>query len=93
MHIHGPVIATCKELGIAVIAYSWALFSFCHQPILTPNSPLGRGLLTGQIRNLNDFEGGDYRRTHSRFHDDVRPILPRFPMSLLTPLPDPEYRT
>jgi len=25
MHIHGLVIATCKELGIAVIAYSYAL--------------------------------------------------------------------
>jgi hypothetical protein len=26
MYIHGLVIATCKELGIAVIAYSYALF-------------------------------------------------------------------
>ena len=33
MHIHGLVIATCKELGIAVIAYSYALF------FLSPPSP------------------------------------------------------
>lgn len=48
------VLATCKELGIAVVAYS----------------PLGRGLLTGQIKSLNDFEEGDFRRRLSRFHDD-----------------------
>jgi len=48
------VIATCKELGIAITAYS----------------PLGRGLLTGQIKNLNDFEEGDFRRRFSRFQDD-----------------------
>ncbi|KAF8494654.1 aldo/keto reductase [Russula emetica] len=48
------VIATCKELGIAVVAYS----------------PLGRGLLTGQIKSRHDFEEGDFRRGHGRFQDD-----------------------
>jgi pyridoxine 4-dehydrogenase len=48
------VIATCKELGIAVIAYS----------------PLGRGLLTGQIKSRLDFEEGDFRRGYSRFQDE-----------------------
>jgi len=48
------VIATCKELDIAVIAYS----------------PLGRGLLTGQVKNRQDFEEGDFRRGLSRFQDD-----------------------
>jgi len=47
-------IAACKELGIVVVAYS----------------PLGRGLLTGQIRSLNDFEEEDIRRGQSRFQDD-----------------------
>ncbi|KAI0257208.1 NADP-dependent oxidoreductase domain-containing protein [Lactifluus subvellereus] len=48
------VIATCKELGIAVIAYS----------------PLGRGLLTGHIKNRQDLEEGDFRRTFARFQDE-----------------------
>ncbi|KAI0304549.1 aldo/keto reductase [Russula brevipes] len=47
------VIATCNELGIALVAYS----------------PLGNGLLTGQIKNLLDFEEGDFRRSYSRFQD------------------------
>ncbi|KAH9991765.1 aldo/keto reductase [Russula vinacea] len=48
------VIATCKELGITVIAYG----------------PLGRGLLTGQIKSRLDFEEGDFRREYSRFQDE-----------------------
>jgi pyridoxine 4-dehydrogenase len=48
------VIATCKELGIPVVAYS----------------PLGRGLLTGQIKSRLDFEEGDFRRAFGRFQDD-----------------------
>ncbi|KAI9456301.1 aldo/keto reductase [Russula earlei] len=47
------VIATCKELGITLIAYS----------------PLGRGLLTGHIKSAQDFEEGDFRRNYSRFQD------------------------
>lgn len=47
------VIATCKELDIAVVGYS----------------PLGRGFLTGQIKKPEDFEEGDFRRTLSRFKD------------------------
>ncbi|EGN95420.1 hypothetical protein SERLA73DRAFT_186401 [Serpula lacrymans var. lacrymans S7.3] len=45
------VIATSKELGIAVIAYS----------------PLGRGFLTGQIKSLDDIPADDMRRHLSRF--------------------------
>lgn len=48
------VIATCKELGIAVIAYS----------------PLGHGLLSGHIKSRNDLAEDDARRTFSRFHED-----------------------
>ncbi|KAI0251558.1 aldo/keto reductase [Lactifluus subvellereus] len=48
------VIATCAELGIAVIGYS----------------PLGRGFLTGQIKKPDDFEEGDFRRIFSRFQED-----------------------
>ena len=72
MHILGLVIATCKELGIAVIAYSYALFfSHRHRLLLTANSPLGHGLLSGHIKSRNDLAEDDARRTFSRFHEDV----------------------
>ncbi|KAI8998519.1 aldo/keto reductase [Trametes punicea] len=48
------VIATAKELGIPVIAYS----------------PLGRGFLTGTISSLNDLPPGDMRRHLSRFQEE-----------------------
>jgi aryl-alcohol dehydrogenase-like predicted oxidoreductase len=45
------VLGTCRENGIAFVAYS----------------PLGRGALTGAIRNLDDLSEGDYRRNSPRF--------------------------
>lgn len=39
------VIPTCRELGIAIVAYS----------------PLGRGLLTGQYKSFADFHKDDWR--------------------------------
>ncbi|KAF7864496.1 hypothetical protein EAF04_006629 [Stromatinia cepivora] len=41
----------CKRLGIALVAYS----------------PLGRGILTGQYRSVDDFDKDDFRRTIPRF--------------------------
>ena len=52
--IEDPKIAllkTCRELGVATIAYS----------------PLGRGFLTGQLKGPEDFEEGDFRRLAPRF--------------------------
>ena len=46
-------LRTTRELGIAFVAYS----------------PLGRGLLTGQIRNAADIPEGDGRRRHPRFSE------------------------
>jgi len=40
------VLRTCRELGIAVVAYS----------------PVGRGLLTGQIKSVDDLGEHDFRR-------------------------------
>lgn len=48
------VLDTCKELGIAFVAYS----------------PLGRGFLTGQIKKFEDLEEGDYRRFSPRFQGE-----------------------
>jgi aryl-alcohol dehydrogenase-like predicted oxidoreductase len=45
------VLAACRELGIALVAYS----------------PLGRGFLTGQIKRFEDFAADDYRRLSPRF--------------------------
>ena len=45
------ILATCRELGVAFVAYS----------------PLGRGFLSGQIRSLADLAPDDYRRGSPRF--------------------------
>jgi aryl-alcohol dehydrogenase-like predicted oxidoreductase len=44
-------LETCKELGIALVAYS----------------PLGRGFLTGKIKSVEDLSSHDYRRLTPRF--------------------------
>jgi aryl-alcohol dehydrogenase-like predicted oxidoreductase len=48
------MLETCKELGIAFVAYS----------------PLGRGFLTGQFKKFEDLEEGDYRRFSPRFQGE-----------------------
>ncbi len=48
------VLATCRELDIAFVAYS----------------PLGRGFLTGKYKQPDDFESGDFRRVNPRFQAD-----------------------
>ena len=51
------ILETCRELGIAVVAYS----------------PLGRGFLTGQIKSPDDFEEGDFRIHAPRFNKENFP--------------------
>lgn len=48
------ILQTCKELGIAFVAYS----------------PLGRGFLTGQLKKFDDFAADDYRRMSPRFQGE-----------------------
>ncbi|KAI9054066.1 hypothetical protein LZ554_001237 [Drepanopeziza brunnea f. sp. 'monogermtubi'] len=45
------LLKTCRELGVAIVAYS----------------PLGRGMLTGAYKSLDDFEDGDFRKFSPRF--------------------------
>ncbi|KAK3984141.1 NADP-dependent oxidoreductase domain-containing protein [Cladorrhinum sp. PSN332] len=49
--LENGVAQACAELDIPVLAYS----------------PLGRGMLTGQIKSPDDIPEGDYRRTVPRF--------------------------
>jgi aryl-alcohol dehydrogenase-like predicted oxidoreductase len=51
------LLKTCRELGVAVVAYS----------------PLGRGFLTGGIRKRSDFEEGDFRTYAPRFNEENFP--------------------
>ncbi|KAI4255384.1 MAG: hypothetical protein LQ352_002586 [Teloschistes flavicans] len=47
------LLSTCRSLGIATVAYS----------------PLGRGMLTGRYKSLDDFDAEDFRRSIPRFSD------------------------
>jgi aryl-alcohol dehydrogenase-like predicted oxidoreductase len=47
----GELLDTCRELGIAFVAYS----------------PLGRGFLTGRYRTIDDLAADDWRRNNPRF--------------------------
>lgn len=53
------ILKTCRELGISVVAYS----------------PIGRGLLTGQIKSPEDLPEDDFRRNTPRFSNDNFPRI------------------
>jgi aryl-alcohol dehydrogenase-like predicted oxidoreductase len=48
------ILPACRELGIGFVAYS----------------PLGRGFLTGKLRNFDELAAGDYRRKSPRFQGE-----------------------
>jgi aryl-alcohol dehydrogenase-like predicted oxidoreductase len=49
--IEARVLPTCRELGIGIV----------------PFSPLGRGLLTGTVTNVDELADNDFRRSNPRF--------------------------
>jgi aryl-alcohol dehydrogenase-like predicted oxidoreductase len=49
--VEQDILPACKELGVGYIAYA----------------PLGRGLLTGKIKSVEDIPENDRRRRHPRF--------------------------
>jgi aryl-alcohol dehydrogenase-like predicted oxidoreductase len=51
------LLRTCRELGVAVVAYS----------------PIGRGMLSGTFRSANDIPKGDFRKLAPRFSDENFP--------------------
>src|SRR3954470_1755858 len=52
--LEDEILPLLRELGIGLVPYS----------------PLGHGLLTGQIRSVDDFGDDDWRRTNPRFTGD-----------------------
>jgi len=48
------LLETCRELGVAVVAYS----------------PIGRGILSGTIKSRSDFPPGDFRSYLPRFSEE-----------------------
>jgi aryl-alcohol dehydrogenase-like predicted oxidoreductase len=50
----GGMLAACRELGAAFVAYS----------------PLGRGFLTGKIESLDELGANDFRRRTPRFTEE-----------------------
>jgi aryl-alcohol dehydrogenase-like predicted oxidoreductase len=61
----GEILSTCRELGIAFVAYS----------------PLGRGFLTGAFRHPHQFDARDFRRNNPRMKAGAfernRPLVER----------------
>lgn len=51
------LLKTCRELGVAVVAYS----------------PIGRGMLSGTIRSPSDLGEGDFRKMSPRFSEENFP--------------------
>jgi aryl-alcohol dehydrogenase-like predicted oxidoreductase len=49
--VEDEILPLLRELGIGLVPYS----------------PLGHGLLTGQIRTIDDFADDDWRKTNPRF--------------------------
>jgi len=55
--VEAQILPTCRELGIALVAYS----------------PLGRGFLSGAVRDPNQLDPADWRRANPRFQSDHLP--------------------
>ncbi|KAH8648434.1 NADP-dependent oxidoreductase domain-containing protein [Xylariales sp. PMI_506] len=53
--LENGVAAACGELGIPLISYS----------------PLGQGMLTGQVKTLDDIPATDHRRMYPRFQPEA----------------------
>ena len=60
--VEDEILATCRDLGIAFVAYS----------------PLGRGFLTGAIPNRESLDANDWRRENPRFSAEALAENARF---------------
>jgi aryl-alcohol dehydrogenase-like predicted oxidoreductase len=50
----GEILNTCRELGVGLVPYS----------------PLGRGILTGKVKDTGEFGAKDFRRISPRFQGE-----------------------
>ncbi len=50
----GEILDTCRELGVGLVPYS----------------PLGRGILTGRVKDTGEFGAKDFRRISPRFQGE-----------------------
>ncbi|KAJ3009516.1 hypothetical protein HKX48_007887 [Thoreauomyces humboldtii] len=53
-HPNVNLLATARELGVAIVAYS----------------PIGRGMLSGQLRSRADLDADDFRLSNPRFSEE-----------------------
>lgn len=53
------ILKTARELGVTIVAYA----------------PLGRGLLTGQYKSMDEFAADDFRRTIPKFSKENFPKI------------------
>lgn len=60
--VEGAILETCRDLGIALVAYA----------------PLGRGFLTGAIPSREALDANDWRRNNPRFSDEALAQNARF---------------
>ncbi len=51
--VEDQILPACRELGVTLVPYS----------------PLGRGFLTGAIRDVNQLDSNDWRRANPRFQN------------------------
>jgi pyridoxine 4-dehydrogenase len=80
--LENGVAAACAELNIPLVAYVTAHTQPHHAItdrvsllILIPSySPIGKGMLTGQIKSLDDLPPNDMRRHYPRFQPDTFPV-------------------
>jgi aryl-alcohol dehydrogenase-like predicted oxidoreductase len=52
--VESEILPTCRELNIGFVAYS----------------PIGRGFLSGKIKNHSDLDKTDFRHRHPRFQEE-----------------------
>lgn len=66
------VAEACGEANIPIVAcvYSLSLLQKSDADILYSYSPLGRGMLTGQIKSPDDIPEDDFRKTYPRFQPE-----------------------
>jgi len=53
--IENKILETCRELNIAILPYS----------------PLGRGFLTGKVKDTNQFDQNDFRKKVPLFNEKI----------------------